>query len=221
VCPPPVKSGCGNSDPDEVEKAPVRTPSVKGSLMVGAVVTVRRLRDKGLASAETLAARLPKEALELLDQKIEIARWYPVSAFCALIDLDWEIAGHRAPAYLERQGAITADRLFDAKIYQQLEFAERSAKVDTREGLVRGAKLITTITGTFYDFLTFGVRVGDDQLEVVYGNATAFGDPLIHTTVGFMDQINQRQGSKRRWSGRRDGADRVVFTMELPERLTA
>jgi hypothetical protein len=198
----------------------MRTPSVKGSLMVGAVVGVRRLRDKGLVSEAALEARLSKPAIELLDQKIEIARWYPIAAFCELIDFDWEIAGHRAPEYLERQGAITADRLFDAKIYQQLEFAERSGKVDNREALVRQSKLITTITGTFYDFLTFGVRVGSDELEVVYGNASAFGDPLIHTTVGFMNQINQRQGSKRSWRGRRDGADQVVFTMDLPERLT-
>jgi hypothetical protein len=198
----------------------MRTPSVKGSLMVGAVVTVRRLRDQGRVSAEALAARLPKEATLLLDQKIEIARWYPVAAFCALIDLDWEIAGHRAPEYLERQGAITADRLFDAKIYQQLEYAERSVKVENREELVRASKLITTVTGTFYDFLTFGVRVSDDQLEVVYGNAGAFAEPLVHTTIGFLNQINQRQGSKRGWSVRRDAVDEVVFTMDLPERLT-
>jgi hypothetical protein len=199
----------------------MRPPSVKGSLVVGAVVTVRRMRDGGSVSAETLAARLSKEALELLDQKIEIARWYPVSAFCELIEVAWEIAGNRSPEYLERQGAVTADRLFDAKIYQQLEFAERSAKVDSREELVRGAKLITTITGTFYDFLTFGVRVGNDELEVVYGNASAFADVLIHTTVGFMNQINQRQGSKRPWRGRRVEADQVVFTMDLPKRLTS
>jgi hypothetical protein len=199
----------------------MRTPSVKGSLMLGAVVTVRRLRDAGRVSAEALAARLSKQATELLDQKIEIARWYPVAAFCELIDFDWEVSGHRVPEYLERQGAVTADRLFDAKIYQQLEFAERSGKVDTREELARGAKLITTITGTFYDFLTFGVRVSDDQLEVVYGNAGAFGEPLIHTTIGFLNQINQRQGSKRTWRGRREGDDRVVFTMDLPERFAA
>ena len=197
----------------------MRTPSVKGSLMLGAVVTVRRLRDKGLVSAEALAARLSQEANSLLDQKIEISRWYPVAAFCALIDLDWEIAGHRAPEYLERQGAVTADRLFDAKIYQQLEFAERSGKVESREALVRASKLITTVTGTFYDFLTFGVRVSNDELEVVYGSASAFGEPLIHTTIGFLNQINQRQGSKRTWRGRREGDDRVVFTMELPERF--
>jgi len=199
----------------------MRTPSVKGSLMVGAVVTVRRLRDRGTVSAEALAARLSKEATLLLDQKIEIARWYPISAFCELIDVDWEITGQRAPAYLERQGATTADRLFDAKIYQQLEFAERSGKVDTRERLVRQSKLITTITGTLYDFLTFGVRLGSDELEVVYGNASPFGETLIHTTVGFMNQINQRQGSSRRWRGRREGADQVVFTMDLPERFSS
>jgi hypothetical protein len=55
----------------------------------------------------------------------------------------------------------------------------------------------------------------------VYGNAGAFAEPLIHTTVGFLNQINQRQGSKRGWAARREGTDQVVFTMDLPERFTA
>ena len=199
----------------------MRTPSVKGSLMLGAVVTARRLRDRGRIPAEALEARLSKEAVELVDQKIEISRWYPISVFCELIDFDWEVSGARMTAYLERQGATTADRLFDAGIYQQLEFAERSGKVQSRENLIRQSKLITTITGTLYDFLTFDVKLRDDALEIAYGNAAAFGEPLIHTTVGFMNQINVRQGSKRRWTGKRAAADRCVFTMSLPERFSA
>jgi hypothetical protein len=197
----------------------VAPESVKGSLLLGAVVTVRRLRDRGQVPAEVLEARLSKPALGLVDRKIEIAQWYPVDAFCELLDLDWEITGRREPAYLEKQGAVSADRLFDSKRYQQLEYAERKGKVESREGLIRQSRLITTITGTFYNFLEFDVALDACTLCIVYGNASAFGTPLEHTTVGFLNQINVRQGSRRRWNVERTRPDEVRFRMPLPKRL--
>ncbi len=193
--------------------------SVKGSLMIAAVVAARRLRDRGAVSPEAIAARVSGEAAELLDQKIEIARWYPVHAFCELVDLDWDVSGARDPAYLEQQGALSAGRMFESRRYQQLDYAERAGKVESRDRLIRQARLISTITGTFYDFLDVRVALSEGGLGIVYGNATAFEEPLEHTTVGFMNQINERQGSKRRWSATRVQPDEVRFRMPLPERL--
>jgi hypothetical protein len=193
--------------------------NVKGALVLGAVVAARRLRERGRLAPEVMAARLSKEALELVDHKVEVARWYPVAPFCELIDLGWEIAGNRDPAYLEKAGAVSADQLFDSNRYQQLDFAQRAAKVQTRKQLIRQARLITTITGTFYDFLDVRVALDANALSIIYGNARAFGDPLVHTTVGFKNQINVRQGSKMRWTGRRNSPDEVCFTMPVPKRL--
>jgi hypothetical protein len=197
----------------------VKQESVKGSLVVGAVVAARRLRDRGRITPEVLEARLSRGALELVDEKINISAWYPVAAFCELIELSWETEGGRDPAFLEHQGAVSADRLFESGRYQQLDFAERARKVDSREQLIRQARLITTITGTFYDFLEVGVSLSDDGLSIVYDNASAFRDSLVHTTVGFKNQINVRQGSKRRWTGERIRSDAVRFDLPLPARL--
>jgi len=197
----------------------MRAESIKGVLMLGAVVSVRRARDRGTISEGAIEARLSGEAQELIDQKIDSARWYPIRSFCELTDLDWEIVGRGSRAYLERQGVAAAERLFAKGIYQQLDYAERSGKVETREGLVRQSKLITTITGTLYDFLSIDVRLGENDLEIVFGNAAAFGDCLIHSTVGFMNGINARQGSKRPWTGRRESSDQVLFSMRLPGHL--
>lgn len=193
---------------------------VKGALVLGAVVAARRLRDGGRLTHEVLEARLSKAALVLIDAKIEVARWYPVEPFCELIDLGWDVIGNRDPKYLEKAGAASADQLFDSNRYQQLEFAQRAVKVQTRKQLIRQARLITTITGTFYDFLDVRVALDADGLTIVYGNARAFGDPLVHTTVGFKNQINVRQGSKMRWTGQRTAPDEVRFTMPLPKRLS-
>jgi hypothetical protein len=199
-------------------------PSVKGSLMLGAVVSVRRHRKQGRISADQLAARLGGPALELVDQKIDIGRWYPVRVFTELLDVDWDVGSQRDPEYMRRQGEQAADRLFSSGIYQQLNYAERADRVGNAKDLKRQSKLITTITGTLYNFLHFEVRLGEargDALEIVFSNAALFSEALRHSTEGFMNQINKRQGSSHRWLSRRDRPDVIVFTLPLPSRLLA
>jgi hypothetical protein len=198
--------------------------SVKGSLVLGAVVSVRRHRKQGRISAEQLAARLSGPALELVDQKIDIGRWYPMQAFTELLDADWEIGAERDPAYMRSQGEQAANRLFDSGIYQQLAYAERAERVSSARDVKRQATLITTITGSLYNFLRFEVRLSrgkGEALEIVYSNAALFSEALRHSSEGFMNQINQRQGSKLGWSSQRTQPDVVVFTMRLPSRLLA
>jgi hypothetical protein len=203
---------------------PAMDPSVKGSLVLGAVVTVRRHRTQGRVSADQLSARLNGAALELVDQKIDIGRWYPVKVFTELLDFDWDVGSGRDPDYMRRQGEQAADRLFSSGIYQQLNYAERADRVGNAKELKRQSKLITTITGSLYNFLRFEVRLGEargDTLEIVFSNAALFSEALRHSTEGFMNQINQRQGSGHRWMSRRDQADVIVFTLPLPRRLLA
>jgi hypothetical protein len=197
-------------------------PAVKGSLMLGAVVSVKRHRKQGRISAEQLAARLGGPALELVDQKIDIGRWYPVKLFTELLELDWEVGSSRDPAYMRRQGEQAANRLFDSGIYQQLSYAERAERVLSAKQLKRQAALITTINGTLYNFLRFEVRLAlerGDALEIIYSNALLFSEALRYSTEGFMNQINQRQRSKLQWSSLRVLPDVVVFTLPLPSRL--
>jgi hypothetical protein len=194
-------------------------PSVKGSLLVGAVVTVRRHRDQGRISADGLAARLSGAVLELVDQKIDIARWYPVAAITELLDVDWEVGGRRDPAYMRRSGEQTADRLFASGIYQQLRYAEETERGRDAEELKRQSKLITSITGSLYNFLRFEVRLEGERgeaLEIVYSNAAPFSDALRYSTEGFMNQVSLRLGAEHRWSSQRPRADVVVFALRLP-----
>ncbi len=196
---------------------------VKGNLLLGAVVAVRRLRDRGRVPAEQLAARLSGTALELIDQKIDVTRWYPVAAFCELLDVDWEVAGNRDPEFMRQGGARTAERLLDRDIYHQLDYAQRTERVQSRDALVRQARLITTITGTLYDFLEVEVCVDPelpDQLEIRYHNAAEYSEALRYTTEGFMNQINRGHGSSRSWTSERPRPDLVIFRLPLPTRLT-
>jgi hypothetical protein len=112
--PLPGSSGTGR-EPNPVKNAPRAAdrysgrfrsvePSVKGSLFVTGVVAIRRYRDSGYVSEDQITARLGPVALEMLDQKIDISRWYPIDAFCEMLDMDWEIAAERSPTYMRRPG---------------------------------------------------------------------------------------------------------------------
>jgi hypothetical protein len=195
-------------------------PSAKGSVVMGVVASLRSAKKNGRVSEEQLAARLSSAAYALFERKIELGLWYPMAAFGELVDFEWDLAG-RDPEYARRSGAQSADRMFDAGIYQQLDYAQRADKAQTREALLRQAKLITTVTGTLYSYLQTSVRFTDDggQLEIVYANAALFSEPLRYSTEGFMNRVNERQGSARRWTSERTRADEIVFRMKLPTRL--
>ena len=197
--------------------------SVKGSIMLGVVVMVRRHRKEGRITPQQLTARLSGGALEMLSVKVDIARWYPIQIFCELLELDWELGGRGNPDYLRKEGEQAAERLFESGIYQQLSYADRVERVRARDALIRQSKLITTITGTLYNFLEFEVRLDEkgEELQIHYGNAAPFSEALRYTTEGFMNQINKRQKSSAQWASKRVRPDLVVFTLRIPKRLVS
>jgi hypothetical protein len=196
-------------------------PSAKGTLVLGAVVAVRRHREKGRITEHELEVRLRAETLALLEQKLVIAAWYPIECFCELMDLNWEIAGKREPDFMRREGERSADRLFETGIYPQLRFVDETSRAERRDEVVRQSRLITSITGSLYNFLQIEVRLDpkSENLEILYGNAGPFSEALRYSTEGFMNQINKRQKSQRRWTSERPARDRIVFRMPLPDRL--
>ncbi len=194
----------------------------KGSIVVGAVASLRHLRSSGRIADEQLTARLSRAALELLEQKIDIGRWYPMRAFAELVEFEWDVIAARDPEYARASGAKGAQRLFASGRYQQLDFARRVGKAESREALVRQAKLTTTITSMLYNFLQVSVGIDParpNELQIVYANAGEFTEALRYTSEGFMNGINSAQGSPRRWTSERTAPDRVVFRLAIPSRL--
>jgi hypothetical protein len=197
-------------------------PSVKGTIVLGVVASLRKLRKSGGLSHEQLAARLSGPALALLERKIEFASWYPMAPFRELVEFEWDVVAKRNPDYARKSGEIPADHQAGTDRYQQLDFAKRAKKVESSGALLLQARLITTVTAAFYNFLQTQVAIDPAQpgrLDIVYANAAEFPEPLRYATEGFMNRINERQGSPRRWQSERTAPDRIVFWMELPERL--
>jgi hypothetical protein len=197
-------------------------PSAKGTIVMGVVATLRKLRKGGQLTKEQLAARVSAAALELFEQKIEPSRWYPMPVFRELVEFEWDVVAKRNPDYARQAGALSAERQFESSRYQQMDFAKRAKKAESANALLLQARLITTVTAAFYSFLDTSVGIDParpDKLEIVYANAAGFPEPLRYATEGFMNQLNVRQGSKRRWTSERVAPERIVFLLDLPERL--
>jgi hypothetical protein len=197
-------------------------PSAKGVIVVGVVASLRKLRRTGALAQGQLSARLSGAALELLEQKVEIGRWYPMAVFAELVDFEWEVVAKRSPDYARAAGAKTAERQFESGRYQQLDFARRASRAESRSALLLQARLITTITAAFYSFVVTSVSIDParpNQLEIVYAHSAVFPELLRYATEGFMNEINRRQGSTRRWTSGRPAPDRLVYRMELPAYL--
>ncbi len=195
-------------------------PSAKGSVVSETVAALRRLREKGRVGEPQLAARLSKAALELLDTKVEVGRWYPMGAYAELVDFVWEL-GARTDDAMRKAGAKSADAMFERGLYQQLDYAERVQRAPSREDLLRQTRLITSVALALYSYLDVSTRLSANgaEVEIVYRNAAPFTEALRISTEGFMNRVNERQGSKRRWTSERTRPDEIVFRMRVPERL--
>lgn len=190
-------------------------PCVKGSLLVGAAVAVRRRSQRGEIGEEQLA-KLSPEALELIDAEIALARWYPVRLMEELVDLDWAFAG-RDPEYQRQAGRRTAGHFAKTGLYQQVEYARSNRGAKTQRDVLRQSRMVCTITSTLYDFIEARAElVGKDRLQVVFENARHFPEALRYSTEGFLDEITQR--TTRRWSSARPTPDRIVFGLEIRPR---
>jgi hypothetical protein len=145
-----------------------------------------------------------------------------MALFAELVAFEWEVVGKRDPDYARRSGVLSAERQLESSRYQQLDFANRAGKAESSNALLLQARLITTVTAAYYNYLETRVAIDParpDRLEIVYANAAAFPEPLRYATEGFMNQINRSQGSSRQWQSERTAPDRIVFWMELPERM--
>jgi hypothetical protein len=190
-------------------------PRIKGAAIEKLVEDVKRLRDAGRVSAEELSVRLDRVALELLDQKLQPALWYPIESYQRLTDVLWELEGRRAPDYLRQRGAATAERLIQAGLYAQLSTLERSLR-DVGEYL-RLTKRVATLMGAIYDFATISVGIDPEhprRVAIDLDEGGSFGDMLRFVTEGFFTRIAQARGFSHRWVSERAGPARVVFRMD-------
>jgi hypothetical protein len=132
------------------------TPSIKGVLLVKLVDDVRALLERRDADRERLEVRLSAGALELLEGKVEIGRWYPIEQYTELTDLIWQEEGNRRVEYLHQRGEQAMKRLLEAGLYQQIEYLNREEggfrTSPSRNQLLQSCRLVGSVMGALLNF---------------------------------------------------------------------
>jgi hypothetical protein len=214
-------------------------PSVKGAMLLLSVLRTRRLRQgaeawdekseqKQLSPTALALVRLGRElppglfekglsaaTLALLDSEIHVARWYPMWQMNELEEFRWEHAVKHDPELARRAGAASFETMRQSGRYRQFEYAEQAGVAASRMELLRLARLISSVLAGFYDFLAVEVRLDrdTDELQIVYGNAAAFCEPLRFVTEGFMTAVSRVRCGVTDWTSERVAPDRIVFTL--------
>lgn len=187
-------------------------PSVRGTLLKGAVDDLHYLIDAGRVDRSALAKALPAADLELLDEEIATATWYPMGAFARLVQFLWEHEGDRRPEFMVDSGRRSAQKLIQSRAHAAL-----LAKRDKwGKSLVH---VMTTASAALYNFMRWTPILSSDArvFSIEVTGAEAWPDSLRYGTEGFIQVLTEHSGEGGRAlvSSERRSPDRVLFQVRV------
>jgi hypothetical protein len=197
-------------------------PSIKGSAFETVVHDVLRLLDSGKLPRELAEARLEAEDLRLLEDKILPGLWYPLASYARMSELLWEVEGGRDPKYLMARGARSAERLFDAGLYQQMQRGEELGAAKRERGEAWSefdGNLMTSLAGAIFNVSRWRYRrhpedVLVNRIEVT--GARELPEVARWAAQGFVEYMASRMtGVPVQVTSERPVPDRIVFTLRL------
>jgi hypothetical protein len=182
---------------------------VKGTAIASVVEDVNRLVLEGKLSREALDARLEAADLEVLEQKIVPALWYPIRTYGRLVQVLFEVEGRRKPDYLIERGRRAAERIRATGLYSQLsagrgDWGDRIGKI-----LVSlGPAMFKDSIWSFHILSTEGPLRWRIDMQV----EADFPDLCRYSTQGFIDYLSAVHGGDRvRVSSERSAPTRISF----------
>ena len=179
--------------------------------MQAVVDDLQALRRSGTLSDEVLSARLDAAALQLMDEKIAGARWYPMDAYGRLLGLLRDLEGGTEPReYLRLRGQRAAQRLIDSGIYRQFDASEK------RWGEAVGRVMIT-LAPLMYNFSRWSIVTRDDKrgFRIEVAEAEPLPEVSVPVLEGFIETMVCRaleEGARVR--AVRERADLLVVHVE-------
>lgn len=185
-------------------------PSIKGAAFLSAPADLLQLIESGRLTRTDVELRLSREALAVLDEKINPAGWYPIAVYAEMVELlAFAEAGGDRIGYWRRRGERAAERLSDSGTYHQLHA--------TREqwGSSVG-RIIMSVQSAMYNFSewTFVAHEGGG-FEIQVKDAAEFPNAARHATQGFIEYIAKKSSpGAMRISSSRPSPDRVIFRGE-------
>lgn len=197
-------------------------PSIKGSAFQSVVADLVRLVEAGKVRRESLEARLEAEDLALLDDKVLPGLWYSLGAYQRMSEVLWDVEGNRDPAYLMARGARSAERLFEAGLYQQMQRGEELGAAKRERGEAWSefdGNLMTSLAGAIFNVSRWRYRRHPEDANVTRIEVTAARDlPEVSrwAAQGFIEYMASRMtGLTVQVSSERPTQDRIVYTLRM------
>jgi hypothetical protein len=197
-------------------------PSIKGSVFVGHVQALLKLRDAGQIKRQDLERALSSDTLALLDQPIQASAWYDIHSYAQVMGLLRDVAGGGDNEYFCRAGAASAERLLQMGIYQQLEYLKRMRLGESGDPMERfiayghDLRMIATITSSLVSFRPMLVKADPDYERRYFteiGDAREYPDALGWATQGFGNRLAIEYGAPGLWKYERTQRDLVRHRM--------
>jgi hypothetical protein len=200
-------------------------PSIKGSAFQSVVHDLTCLIQAGKIARETAEARLEAEDLLLLDDKILPGLWYALASYRRMSELLWEVEGKRDPAYLMARGARSAERLFEAGLYQQMQRGEELGAAKRERGEAWSefdGNLMTSLAGSIFNVSRWRYRRHPEDVNVNRIEVTGARDlPEVArwAAQGFIEYVASRMtGVNVLVTSERPAPERIVYTLRNASR---
>lgn len=197
-------------------------PSIKGSVIAGAVEDLKALYAAGKLTPERLTTAIGPQFLELFEAPLNPTQWYDIDFYRRCIELLREIDGGGKDDYVRERGFRRGKALMEAGLYQQMEYAGRASfmlKSDPVERFAaygRDLRLIVTLSKSLCNFMDWRVVVDSEaerRYRIEVGGAADYPDIVGLATEGMIDAMSSGHGQAGLWRFERLSPDLVVYRM--------
>jgi hypothetical protein len=161
---------------------------------LGIVEDVERLIREGRISREEVEAKVGEEALSHLDDNIQPALWYPVESYRVLAELLVEVEGGGRMEYMFERGERSAERQFEADVYEQLRYASKRRPSDARPAVQSAGRLIVTLAPAMFNFMKWSFHVDPEtpkRFTIQVDDAQELPEVLRYAAAGFCHVVSE------------------------------
>jgi hypothetical protein len=183
---------------------------VKGTAIQSVVDDLNRLVAEGRISRDELTARLEAGDLEVLEQKIVPALWYPIGTYGRFVELLFERDGRCSTEYLVERGRRAAERIRATGLYAQLS-AERAGWGD------RIGKILVSLGPAMFKDTSWSFEVlatNPLRWRIEMRVPASFPDLCRHSTQGFIDYLTKIHSGDTIVTSERSAPTLIVFRGE-------
>jgi len=184
--------------------------AVKGTAIQSVVEDLNGLLESGRISRDDLAARLEAGDLEVLEQKIVPALWYPIGTYGRFVEILFERDGGRRTEYLVERGRRAAERIKATGLYAQLS-ADRAGWGD------RIGKILVSLGPAMFKDSSWSFEVlasSPLRWRIEMRVPASFPDLCRHSTQGFIDYLTKLHSDSTTVTSERSSPTLIVFRGE-------